>query len=398
MTGRPLESRSTAMRAIMMIVLLSVLMLIVTFAMQTHLNSYLLDYNDVIATYPSLLSTLPSPLSNLTAISTGACCGIGHRMARNIPTMVYAMSNNRLVYVDWTDIEWNTLFNDTTQIKQGPEQKEHYGNDKPGEWKSLVKTGPRRQPINASSYDRFGEEMKEMFDMPLAQSIVKSLSDNLSSRVLSFLDPMRNQYASKQHGGGWRMRMNQLRRKEGGGLHLCAHIREGNNESGDWKGKTWRHIDLHDTLNKTLAGMKDFVFSTTAGNSSVTKKMNGINRKVSVFVASDNAIARPWFERHVPNNWHVVKPSKFLPKPEAGVWFGEHGSKTNQNLTKDQKDEAMAEAVADVFALGECDSLFIPNYSSFSAIGITLTRAERKKVFFLGSNNGGRFLEMPEFE
>ena len=143
MTGRPLESRSTAMRAIMMIVLLSVLMLIVTFAMQTHLNSYLLDYNDVIATYPSLLSTLPSPLSNLTAISTGACCGIGHRMARNIPTMVYAMSNNRLVYVDWTDIEWNTLFNDTTQIKQGPEQKEHYGNDKPGEWKSLVKTGPR---------------------------------------------------------------------------------------------------------------------------------------------------------------------------------------------------------------------------------------------------------------
>jgi len=144
--------------------------------------------------------------------------------------------------------------------------------------------------------------------------------------------------------------------------------------------------------------MKDFVFSTTAGNSSVTKKMNGINRKVSVFVASDNAIARPWFERHVPNNWHVVKPSKFLPKPEAGVWFGEHGSKTNQNLTKDQKDEAMAEAVADVFALGECDSLFIPNYSSFSAIGITLTRAEREKVFFLGSNNGGRFLEMLEFE
>ena len=44
----------------------------------------------------------------------------------------------------------------------------------------------------------------------------------------------------------------------------------------------------------------------------------------------------------------------------------------------------MAEAVADVFALGECDALFIPNYSSFSAVGIMLTRAERKKVFFRG--------------
>lgn len=55
----------------------------------------------------------------------------------------------------------------------------------------------------------------------------------------------------------------------------------------------------------------------------------------------------------------------------------------------------MAEAVADVFALGECDSLFIPNYSSFSLIGITLTRAERNT--FLDSNNG-RYFEMPEAE
>jgi hypothetical protein len=100
---------------------------------------------------------------------------------------------------------------------------------------------------------------------------------------------------------------------------------------------------------------------------------------------------------HVPKSWHVIKPGKSLPRPEAGVWFGQHGSKTNQNLTRDQKDEAMAEAVADVFALGECDSLFIPNYSSFSFIGITLTRAERKKVFFLGSDNG-RYFEMPEAE
>ena len=53
-------------------------------------------------------------------ISLGGCCGIGHRMARNIPAMVYAMSNNRLVHVDWTDVPWNVLFNDTGQIRKGP--------------------------------------------------------------------------------------------------------------------------------------------------------------------------------------------------------------------------------------------------------------------------------------
>jgi hypothetical protein len=56
----------------------------------------------------------------------------------------------------------------------------------------------------------------------------------------------------------------------------------------------------------------------------------------------------------------------------------------------------MAEAVADVFALGECDALFIPNYSSFSLIGITLTRAEKNGVFFLGTN--GSYLVMPPAE
>jgi hypothetical protein len=298
--------------------------------------------------------------------------------------MVYAISNNRLVSVNWTDIEWNVLFHDTPQIKQGPQQKEHYGNEYPDKWHDspLAKTGPRQQPYGASSYDNYDEKvMKEIFDMPLAQSIVKSLSNNLSSRVISFLDPMRNQYASKQY-----------QTSGGRGLHLCVHIREGNNEDGDWKRKEWRHINLHQILNSTLGGMKDFVYST--GNASATDNMKRMKPKVSVFVASDNKIARPWFESHVPNYWHVVKPGKYLPRPDTGVWFGEHGSKTNMNLTKEQKDEAMAEAVADVFALGECDSLFIPNYSSFSLFGITLMRAERKKVFFLATS-GDTYLEMP---
>jgi hypothetical protein len=104
--------------------------------------------------------------------------------------------------------------------------------------------------------------MKEIFDMPLAQSIVKSLSDNLSSRVLSFLDPLRNQYASK-HGRN--------------GLHLCTHIREGNNEIGDWERKSWRHIDLHSTLNNTLAAMKDIVFSTQATTGKYLRLLESIN-------------------------------------------------------------------------------------------------------------------------
>jgi len=114
---------------------------------------------------------------------------------------------------------------------------------------------------------------------------------------------------------------------------------------------------------------------------------------VSVFVASDNKRAWSWFKENALANWHMVKPAKELPRPESGVWFGEYGSNTNENLTQPEKDEVMAEAVADVFALGECDALFIPSYSSFSIVGIMLTRAERKKVFFRG---GDRWEELPE--
>ena len=80
----------------------------------------------------------------------------------------------------------------------------------------------------------------------------------------------------------------------------------------------------------------------------------------------------------------IGKPARELTRPETCVWFGQHGSNTNANLTQQEKDEAMAEAVADVFALGECDALFIPKCSSFSTVGIMLMRAARKKVFFRG--------------
>jgi len=134
--------------------------------------------------------------------------------------------------------------------------------------------------------------------------------------------------------------------------------------------------------------MMNFIQITTNSTSGDAKQ------RVSVFVASDNTKARIWFEDNVPNKkyWHVVKPGKEFSRPESGVWFGEHGSQTSSNLTQDELNEAMAEAVADVFALGECDGLWIPNYSSFNIAGIMLTRAERRKVFFLG-NDG--FVEYP---
>ena len=48
---------------------------------------------------------LPIPNSTKPAISTGACCGIGHRMTLNLASMIYGISNERLVYVNWDDIK-----------------------------------------------------------------------------------------------------------------------------------------------------------------------------------------------------------------------------------------------------------------------------------------------------
>jgi hypothetical protein len=130
------------------------------------------------------------------------------------------------------------------------------------------------------------------------------------------------------------------------------------------------HIDLQSTLNATLFSMEDLAKTKNANN-------------VTVFIASDNADSRKWFKDHVPSSWTVIQPKKELQKPESGVWFGEHGSQTNAVLDQQQKNEAMAEAVSDVFALGECDALYIPNYSSFTMVSIILTRAERRMVYFM---------------
>lgn len=307
---------------------------------------------------------LPPPNSTSQPISFSACCGIGHRLARNIPVMAYAIGQSRPLHAYWTDdVMWSTLFNDTDNIKEGPKADAHYANDFPDDWlnSSLASYEPVGPQVYATAYQRYGETGHALMEMPLAQSIVKSLSDNLSSLVLSFLQPMREQYATSD-------------------MHLCVHIREGNNETGDWEKKQWRHIDLLPTLEVTLESMRNFTRQNDA-------------KKISIFVASDTKKARLWFEENSPDGWQIIKPAKELPRPENGVWFGELLSTTNAVLSKDDLNEVMAEAVADVFALGECDALYVPNYSSFSIPGIMLTRAERKKVFFYWFNT---FVEYPQ--
>ena len=313
---------------------------------------------------------IPLPNTSLPSFSFAACCGIGHRLSFNIPAAVYATSNLRVVHANWGDIKWNVLFNDTRQIIQGSLAEENFENTvPPGRWWALAWTETMEEKwsngwsnqLPSTSYGYYSEDMKILMELPLGQAIVKTLAQNLSPLVLSFLTPMRGQSIDSD-------------------LHLCTHVREGNSETGDWKAKRWRHFDLFPVLNSTLVHMDMFARSRNA-------------TKVSVFVASDNKKAFSWFEENISANWNMVKPVRTLSRPETGVWFGEWGSNTNANMTQQEKEEAMAEAVADVFALGECDALFVPNYSSFNLVGIMLTRAERKKVFFQGGLN---WREYPE--
>ena len=227
----------------------------------------------------------------------------------------------------------------------------------------MAMQGGRGIMSRGTSYDKYrgknpASGLSSLFDMPLAQSIVKHvLNDQLSSLVLSFLEPLRRQSYMSQ-------------------LHFCTHLRQGNNEQGDWARKTNRHIDLEYILNATLQSMESVAREWENGTAA---------SKVSVFVASDTTRARGWFRENVPINWKIVKPGKKLPRPEQGVWFGQHGSGTNKVLNQTQKDDVMAEAMSDVFALGECDALWIPNYSTFTVISIVKMRAEKRMVLFWNS-------------
>jgi hypothetical protein len=149
-------------------------------------------------------------------------------------------------------------------------------------------------------------------------------------------------------------------------------------ETGKAK-KTPRLVSNPDAvMSITLQAMTDFVKKSSVGDSN--------NRdSVSAFIASDTPNTRRWFKENAPIDWHIISTEDSnvtIELPPNGVWFGEHGSRTAANLTQESKNDKMAEAVADMFALGECSALFIPTYSSFTVVPITLTNRRNKAVMY----------------
>jgi len=312
---------------------------------------------------------------SLSAVYTDGCCGIGHRLGRVVPTLVWANRMGRKAHVVWIDIPWGALFNDTEYVSSEGEMRDAgwneaekqellVRNEAPKHWAG--EGNEKRYESTGTVFDRY--DIPQVFDDELMTSMLVSMRDSLSPLVRSYLDSVRA----------------QLNKATDSNDHvtLCTHVRQGNNETGDWEDKTWRHIDVKAVLNSTRSAMESFVRSSNA-------------TMASVYVASDNAEVRPWFGANIPKHWNLVQPEKFMPKPENGVWFGEWGSKTSDVLNQTMKIEAMAEATAEVFVLGECDALFIPNYSSFSQPSIVLTNARKKHVFF---RSGTEFKEMSTFK
>lgn len=290
---------------------------------------------------------------NLPQVITTACCGVGHRLSRLLPVIIYANMQKRVVHNDWRDVPYNALFNDNMYSKEGKKKQgkgiEIMRNEVPKSWFSYVKKNRVKVKMKGTAFDRYTFN-QNLFDMPEAQALATTLRDAASSLVLSFLNGIRHQSVDQD-------------------IKLCLHVRMGNNETGDWNDKKWRHIaDIGSLMKNTVEAMKSFVRNTKGASSST---------RVSVFTASDSKI-----DLHVPEGWKIIKPFKTVGKPKEGVWFGEHGSKTNTNLTISQRNEAMAEALSDVLALGECDGLFIPNYSSFTVLSIILSRARKRSVYF----------------
>jgi len=319
------------------------------------------------------MSVLKKPNLSLPTMFFDGCCGIGHRLSRNIPVIVFANKHSRMVHALWNDLPWSKFFKDSDYVKMGSNPNEanrkrialldieFFSNNYPPNW--YIFSSDISGETN-TVFDDYDVDIRGGIDVPEVQAVLASMRESLTPLVLSYLNPIREQQQQSD-------------------LKLCTHIREGNNELGDWEIKPWRHINLKSILISTHQSMVEYASTVGATN-------------VTLFVASDNTDSRPWFESNVDTRWKVISPVKKIQKPENGVWFGEANSTTANMLSTKQQEEAMAEAIADVFALGECDALFIPNYSSFSFPGISLARAQKKLVFFRDMSGTSSFREMSQ--
>jgi hypothetical protein len=82
--------------------------------------------------------------------------------------------------------------------------------------------------------------MRQAVDMPVAQAVLVSMRDSLAPLVLSHLDSARRQ----THAHEWEAAMDQKSQH----VKVRAHTRHADNETGDWAGQTWRHVDLECAL------------------------------------------------------------------------------------------------------------------------------------------------------
>jgi len=338
------------------------------------------DYDILLADItPPKISTvkLNATDNSLHPVYVNGCCGIGHRLSRVTPGLVYANRHGREARVWWGDVPWSALFNNTDFIKTtrrnkgwkaAGEQGLRFSDSIPNDWSSLER---KKYDDTGTVFDMFHQRNDRFFDDPAIAAMQVSMRDSLTPLVLSYLSPIRAQL----HKGA---------KDKSGHMSVCTHVRQGNNETGDWERKSWRHFDFEAVLNGINAVIRNLVESRNATTT-------------SIYVASDSETVRQWFDANVPNNWGVIQPKKIMPKPKNGVWFGEQGSSTGAALNQTMKNEAMAEAIAEIFALGECDVLIIPNYSSFSYISISLMTARKNPVFFR-EDGGVQFREMSTFD
>mmetsp|Transcript_19377 Transcript_19377/g.23857 ORF Transcript_19377/g.23857 Transcript_19377/m.23857 type:complete len:405 (+) Transcript_19377:1599-2813(+) len=304
------------------------------------------------------------------------CCGIGHRLANVLPTLVYANRNRRIGKVFWPDVPWGSLFNDTDYVQANPHDPTgqnwkiakklgvSFKNTYPTDWHGIHY---RKHTQTHTILDQY-RGIEYFLDNEHMFAILLSMRESLSPLVLSYLTPIREELKRKGK---------SVIDDDAHHVSVCAHVREGNGEKGDWERKNRTMTDKEVILFGTLTKMKEFVESQNATS-------------VSIYIASDNVEIRTWFRNHSPQphevgneiHWNVIQPKKVMAKPQSGVWFGEHGSGTNSVLNQTMKNEAMAEATAEIFALGECDALFLPTYSSFSYAAIVLTAGRKKRVYF----------------
>ena len=314
--------------------------------------------------------------SSLYPFYTNGCCGIGHRLSRVVPSIVYANRQRRKAKIYWPDVGWNILFDNNEyfeasfegQTSSSWQKADELGlsilNDAPQGWSPYIDRS--KFVVTKTIFDKYRAK-EQWVENPWIFGVLIQMKRSLSPLVLSFLTSIREGLQSN---------------KDQGGVSICIHIRHGNAEKGDWQNKKHRHIDIDDVENKTISTMKAFVREKNATN-------------VSVFIASDNTDIRPRFERKLylsqdqseeNISWNILKP-KEIERPKEGVWFGQINKDNSNTLNQTMKEAAMAEATAQVFGLGECDVLMVPNYSTFNFPAIILTLGRKKQVYF-GSSTG----------